>query len=130
MNQYQALLENTFKDLFDPDKGIEALESYFDKGYTQWVDGKTLDYEGFFQHAAALKEVIAFAHLEFIEYIEKGESAADIHDVFITKKNGEKLHVRVMAFFTFNNGKITSVQELTQLLSGNEKDQDIGSRLA
>lgn len=130
MNQYQVLLEQTFRDLFNPKKEVAALKAYFSEDYTQWVDGKVLDYAGFFQHVKALKEVIVSASIEFIEYIEKGDVVADIHNVFVTKKDGEKLHVRVMAFFTFKEGKISSVRELTQLLSGREEDQDIGSRLS
>lgn len=82
MKQYQSLLESTFQDLFNPVKDVDAIRPYFDKDYTQWVDGKMLDYDGFFRHVTALKEVIA------------------------------------------------SVRELTQLLVGDEADQDIGSRLA
>lgn len=130
MKQYQSLLENTFQDLLNPVKDVDAIRPYFDKDYTQWVDGKMLDYDGFFRHVTALKEVIASAYIEFIEYIEDGDKVADIHDVFVTKKSGEKLHVRVMAFFTFKDQKIASVRELTQLLEGDEADQDIGSRLA
>lgn len=130
MNQYQSTLKSLFADLFDPTKGIEAIKPYFSPQYTQWVDGKLLDFEAFIQHVKALKEVIASAHIEFKEYLENGNIVADTHEVFITKKTGEKLHVKVMAFFTFENQKILSTQELTHLISGNVEDQDIGSRLA
>lgn len=129
VTQYRELLENTFRDLFNPDKSVEDLKPYFSLDYRQWVDGKTLDYQGFFQHVAALKGVISTAHIEFIEYLEKDDTAADIHDVFVTKKSGEKVHIRVMAFFTFENQQIKSVKELTYLLSGSSENHDLGSRL-
>lgn len=130
MNQYQSILKSLFEDLFNPEKGIEAITSYFSPQYTQWVDGKLLDFDAFIQHVKALKEVIATANVEFKEYLENGNTVADIHEVFLTKKTGEKLHVRVMAFFTFENQQILATRELTHLLSGDEADQDIGSRLA
>lgn len=128
MHQYQKLVAESFEVLLDADKSVDDVRSFFAKNYTQWVDGKSLDYDGFFQHVAALKEVIASAYVEFIEFMVEGDTAADIHDVFVTKKNGEMLHVRVIAFFTFENNQITSVREMTYLLKGNESDHDLGSR--
>ena len=128
MHQYQKLVAESFEVLFDADKSADDVRPFFTKSYTQWVDGKSLDYDGFFQHVVALKEVIATAYVEFIEFMVEGDTAADIHDVFVTKKNGETLHVRVIAFFTFENDQITSVREMTHLLKGNESDHDLGSR--
>lgn len=128
MHQYQKLVAESFEVLLNADKSVDDVRPFFAKNYTQWVDGKSLDYDGFFQHVAALKEVIASAYVEFIEFMVEGNAAADIHDVFVTKKNGETLHVRVIAFFTFENNQITSVREMTHLLKGNESDHDLGSR--
>ena len=128
MHQYQKLVAESFEVLLDADKSVDDVKPFFAKNYTQWVDGKSLDYDGFFQHVAALKEVIASAYIEFIEFMVEGDTAADIHDVFVTKKNGETLHVRVIAFFTFENNQIASVREMTHLLKGNESDHDLGSR--
>ena len=128
MNAYQTLVAESFKVLFNTEKSVDDVRPFFAKNYTQWVDGKSLDYDGFFQHVAALKEVIASAYVEFIEFMVEGDTAADIHDVFVTKKNGETLHVRVIAFFTFENNQIASVREMTHLLKGNESDHDLGSR--
>lgn len=128
MHQYQKLVAESFEVLLDADKSVDDVRPFFAKNYTQWVDGKSLDYDGFFQHVAALKEVIASAYVKFIEFMVEGDMAADIHDVFVTKKNGETLQVRVIAFFTFENNQITSVREMTHLLKGNESDHDLGSR--
>ncbi|WP_077928340.1 nuclear transport factor 2 family protein [Wohlfahrtiimonas populi] len=128
MHKYQKLVAESFEVLFDAEKTVDDVRPFFVKNYTQWVDGKSLDYNGFFQHVVALKEVIATAHVEFIEFMVAGDTAADIHDVFVTKKNGETLHVRVIAFFTFENDQIASVREMTHLLEGNESDHDLGSR--
>lgn len=128
MHQYQKLVAESFEVLFDANQSVDDVRPFFTKSYTQWVDGKSLDYDGFFQHVVALKEVIATAHVEFIEFMVAGDTAADIHDVFVTKKNGETLHVRVIAFFTFENDQIASVREMTHLLKGNESDHDLGSR--
>lgn len=128
MHQYQKLVAESFEVLFDANQSADDVRPFFAKSYTQWVDGKSLDYDGFFQHVVALKEVIATAYVEFIEFMVAGDTAADIHDVFVTKKNGETLHVRVIAFFTFENDQIASVREMTHLLKGNESDHDLGSR--
>lgn len=128
MHQYQKLVAKFFEVLLDADKSVDDVKPFFAKHYTQWVDGKSLDYDGFFRHVAALKEEVGSAHVEFIEFMVAGDTAADIHDVFVTKKNGEALHVRVIAFFTFENGQITSVREMTHLLNGNKSDHDLGSR--
>ena len=128
MHKYQKLVAESFEVLFDADKSVDDVRPFFAKNYTQWVDGQSLDYDGFFQHVVALKEVIATAHVEFIEFMVEGDTTADIHDVFVTKKNGETLHVRVIAFFTFENDQIASVREMTHLLKGNESDHDLGSR--
>ncbi|GAA5100829.1 nuclear transport factor 2 family protein [Wohlfahrtiimonas larvae] len=128
MHKYQKLVTESFEVLFDVNTSVDDVRPFFSKNYTQWVDGKSLDYDDFFQHVVALKEVIAKAHVEFIEFMVEGDTAADIHDVFVTKKNSEDLHVRVIAFFTFENDQIASVREMTHLLKGSESDHDLGSR--
>lgn len=124
----KAILEQSFIALFDGNKTVEDVAKFFTTDYTQWVDNKELDYDGFLQHAKVLKDVVKSAHVEFLEFMEEGDLTSDIHDVFVTKKNGDQLHVRVIAFYTFKGNQISSVRELTHLISGSEKDHDLGSR--
>ncbi len=124
----QAIIKAAFSAIFDPQKTAADVAAYFSPEYTQWVDGKTLDYAGFMAHVAVLKAHIAHATVHFLQFIEDGDNVSDIHDVIGVKTNGEPFSIRVIAFYTVSNQQITSVRELTHLLAGSAESKDLGSK--
>lgn len=107
---------------------VSDLSNFFTENYTQWVDGKTMSYKEFLLHAAELKKVVLNFSIEIQECIWNAPIAADIHTIHVMKKDGKKLHFKVIAFFTFDNNKISHVNEMTYLLQGDTEDKNLGSR--
>ncbi|KGB23351.1 hypothetical protein ApDm4_2105 [Acetobacter pomorum] len=50
-----------------------------------------------------------------------------MHVARITHPSGEESLIKVVAFYQFRAGRICLVDELTHLLKGNEKDQNLGA---
>ncbi len=122
-------IESAMQSLLDPDSDIAALRDFFTEDYVQWVDGVELDMAGFMQHAQQLKSTLLKGEFHILKLMVSGDSAADIHDVIAFKKDGQKVHARVIAFFHFRAGKIYAVEEMTHLLQGSAEDKDLGSRV-
>ena len=126
--QARALIENAIASLLDPLQDAESLCRYFAPDYVQEVDGVRLDFDGFIDHARVLKTSLRWGRATIENLIVSGDTIADIHVVDGEKTNGDKIRVKVIAFFTLRDGKIVRVDELTHLLEGNHADRDMGSR--
>ncbi|AUG52658.1 hypothetical protein CSC3H3_07970 [Thalassospira marina] len=131
MNQRDAenILHDLFASLTNPAIPTENLASFFTRDYIQIVDGETLDLDGFLQHAATLRNALIRAEVSFEKIIAQDDTIADIHIVRAEKKNGDHIRVKVIAFYTLRDGRISRIEELTHLLDGKDEDRDLGSRI-
>jgi len=80
-------------------------------------------------HVRVLKSTLDNATVTFKEIAADGTTIADIHVVEARKKNGDRVRVKVIAFYTLENGKIRRIEELTYLLEGRAEDRDLGFRV-
>ncbi|OKH89660.1 nuclear transport factor 2 family protein [Thalassospira sp. TSL5-1] len=126
----QNLLETLFETLTDQSVPTENLTAFFTPDYVQIVDGKKLDLTAFLQHADTLRHTLIKTDIRFEKIITDGNTIADIHFVHAQKKNGETIHIKVIAFYTLHKGRICRVEELTYLMEGTADDRDLGSRIA
>lgn len=117
-------LEVTLSDL---GAGIEQVNAYFHPNYIQHVDGKTLDYTGFVEHLHSLRDKVEKLELEFDTLFEEGDRVCSVHTVSVSKKDGSRAKVKVIATFLLSEGKIILCDELTHLISGSKQDSDLGS---
>ncbi|MEP7456680.1 nuclear transport factor 2 family protein [Phyllobacterium sp. SB3] len=124
----QDLIKKVLESMLDPNAPVEQLREFFSTNYRQDIDGVTLDFTGFMAHAEDLKKSISAGSTTFEMMIVEGQTVADVHIVDAIKLNGEKIRIKVIAFYTIENGKITRVNELTHLLSGLTEDRNLGSR--
>ncbi|CAI2479428.1 SnoaL-like domain [Serratia proteamaculans] len=106
------------------------IAEFFSEDYHQQVDGNTLDYAHFMQHMALLKQLTRSMTLEIVAVAGQGDSVLTHHRVRVEKRDGGRSLVKVLAHFTVRDGKICACDELTQLLEGEHKDRDLGSRLS
>lgn len=125
----KQLLQNLFAALSDPAISLEDLSVFFTSDYVQLVDGETLNLAGFLEHAATLRGALETVDVEFETIIASDNTIADIHVVNARKKNGGRVKMKVIAFYTLRDGKISRIEELTHLISGNGADRDMGSRI-
>lgn len=125
----RAFLHTLFERLFDPAVSSADIGAYFSPDYQQRVDGKTLNFAEFMAHVAVLKSTIQSAQVTFEQVLVNGDQWADIHYVEAIKADNSRLCVKVLAFYTFKEGKIWRIDELTHLVVGAASDRDLGSRL-
>jgi ketosteroid isomerase-like protein len=118
-----------FDRLFDPTASAEDVGAFFSPDYVQDVDGRRLDRGEFLNHVRVLKSTLDSATVTFKEIAADGATIADIHVVEARKKNGDRVRVKVMAFYTLEDGKIRRIEELTHLLEGRADDRDLGFRV-
>ena len=127
-DQAQDFLERVFRNMLDPTLEASALGHFFSSSYVQVANGERLDYQGFIDHAQAVKRSLATAKVNFERIVVDGDQIADIHVLDATKKDGSALKMKVLAFYKLRDGKIVEVDELTHLVQGAEADRDIGYR--
>jgi ketosteroid isomerase-like protein len=125
----RRFLQRVFDRLFDPASTAEEVGAFFSPDYVQDVDGRRLDRGEFMNHVRMLKNTLEGATVTFKQIAADGQTIADIHVVEARKKNGERVRVKVIAFYTLQNGKISSIEELTYLLEGRSEDRDLGFRV-
>ncbi len=125
----QNLLEKMFETLADKKVPIQDLAAFFTPDYVQIVDGKMFDLNAFLQHAATLRDTLVKADIRFEKIVTDGNTIADIHFAHAQKKNGDNVHIKVIAFYTLRDGRICKVEELTHLVEGTAQDRDLGSRI-
>lgn len=125
----EHMLHRLFTALINPAVSLKDLKGFFTPDYMQLVDGKSLDLNGFIDHVATLRRTLATLDVEFENIIANDTTLADIHTVTAHKKAGGMIKVKVIAFYTLHNGKISRIEELTRLITGNAADGDIGSRI-
>ncbi len=121
----KEIFKNTVENM---DATEETYAHYFSQDYIQYVDGKTLDYNGFIAHMKTQKNVMKSAKVTFKYIIVEGDTVATVHLVSGIKKDGGVIEAQVNALFKIKNKKVVLCDELTHLIKGEKSDRDLGSR--
>ena len=124
----RTFLDSVFACLLNPNIPARALALYFSADYRQEANGQILDFDQFLLHADALKATLETAFVQLEEVIVQGPRIADVHTVRATKKDGSTVRFKVIALYLIEDGKISNVRELTQMLEGQPEDEDLGFR--
>jgi len=103
------------------------IQQYFSPAYEQFVDHAKLDFEGFKQHIKKLKQLIETVEVQILSTAVQDNIVFTKHLVHSVLKDGSQHIHKVLAEFTFAEGKIIRCEELTCLLSGSEDAKDLGS---
>lgn len=122
------LLQRMFAAFTNPETTPEELAEFLTPDYVQRVDGKQLGYDEFLQHHQALQKTISSGSVDFEHFVTDGLSAATVHVAEATKLSGERIRLKVVAYYAFRGNRISLVDELTHLLEGEQEDRDVGSR--
>ncbi|QSB44343.1 nuclear transport factor 2 family protein [Tsuneonella flava] len=122
------LLQRMFAVFMNPQTKQDDLAEFLTPDYVQRVDGKQLDYNEFLMHHQALQRTISSGSVNFEHFVTDGVSAATVHTAEAVKRTGERIRLRVIAYYQFCGNRISLVDELTQLLNGEQEDRDLGSR--
>ena len=93
----------------------------------QWVDGHELDFDGFVAHLKAQRQRIESVKFTFKSVVEQGDKVATIHLIDAVTKDSHPVKGKVVAQFTFEDGKIVNCEELTYFSEAREQDRDLGS---
>lgn len=129
MEYYKELVKQSFKAVVeDMDYNEAVIERYFDAHYRQRVDGKELDFKGFCQHMKVQKQTLAAVHVDFKTIAQENNIVFTNHLVTIQTREGRSAVIQVIAEFRIQNDKVIYCDELTHLLSGDERERDLGSR--
>lgn len=127
-NLSKNFIERVFKEVIeDLNANEKTISQYFSPDYIQQVDGHRLNYEDFVQHMIVQKSLMNSIMVSIERCIIEGNAICTVHRVDAIKKNGEKIAVKVIAYFEVENKKIRLCDELTHLLEGDKKNQNIGS---
>jgi SnoaL-like domain len=128
-SEVHDLLRRMFAAFTDPTTKPEVYAGLLTPDYIQRVDGKELDYAGFLSHSEALQASLASSSVTFEHLVTDGISAATVHIAQAVKTNGDRIRIKVIAYYQFRGNRISLVDELTHLLEGAEQDRDLGSRM-
>ncbi|NEI72243.1 nuclear transport factor 2 family protein [Rhizobium lusitanum] len=123
------LLRRMFDAFTNPATKAEQFAELLTPDCIQRVDGKQLDYEGFLRHSEALKASLVSSSVTFEHIVTDGVSAATVHIAEAVKTGGERIRLKVVAYYQFCGNRISLVDELTHLVEGSAQDQDLGSRM-
>ncbi|WP_030559275.1 nuclear transport factor 2 family protein [Streptomyces aureocirculatus] len=106
----------------------EAADRHFAPDYRQRTNGQWDDREGFLEHIAHLRTVVAEGSVEVHDELSDGIHYADRHTVHITKKDGSTVRTEVYLFGGFApDGRFSRIEEVTLMLEGADADRNLGS---
>lgn len=123
----EQLVRQVFETLSDFNRPAEEMLAFFTEDYRQIVDGKELDLNNFLIHIKALRQKLKALEIDIQHIISNKDAAATVHIAHVTRISGKKSRIKVVAFYSFRDGKIAFVDELTHPLEGKEGDQALGS---
>ncbi|AUO05668.1 metallopeptidase [Paenibacillus jamilae] len=109
---------------------VEKIPDYFVPEYIQVTDGVTTNLEEFTQHITTLKSLIdniTISPFNDFLYDDELQSVTLRYIVDITKKNGMKGQVELIAIFEFKDDKIRRCNELSCPLTSDESFKEIAS---
>jgi hypothetical protein len=115
--------------LFRPEVDLTAAaDRHFAPDYRQRTDGRWDERDGFVEHIAHLRSIVAGGSVRVLEEFRDGARYADRHVVEILKRDGSHVDMEVYAFGEFAaDGRFRRVEETTLMLSGAEADRGLGS---
>lgn len=105
------------------------IDVYFGDNYQHFVDGDVLNKTLFIKHLNTLNSVISKIEIEFEHIIEQKNQVAAVFLFKVRKKNKHKSTTRIIAIFDFKNNKISSCHESTELIDGDQSDNDLQRRI-
>lgn len=124
----KEFIEKVFKEVLEDLNADEKIICrYFSPDYIQHVDGHRLNYKDFVDHMYVQKSLLDSIKVCIERCVVEANGICTVHRVDAIKKNGEKVIVKVIAYFEVENGKIVLCDELTHILKGEAKDKSIGS---
>lgn len=109
-----------------PEHDEAKIREFFSPQYRQYVDGESLDFRGFVEHMARLKQLTHAIELTIIAIAHANQEVLTHHRVAVSKKGGGVSHVDVLTHFTLQDGMIIRCEELTRLIQGAEEDHSLG----
>lgn len=129
MTDYKNLIKESFNAVVEDLNYDQAMvDRYFSQNYRQYVDGKELDYEGFCRHMKVQKQTLKNISIDFKTIVQENHIVFTRHIVSITTPEGRSAMIQVLAEFHIQDGKIAYCNELTHLISGDQRERDLGSR--
>jgi ketosteroid isomerase-like protein len=129
MTNNKDLLKEMFQNVFaNTDFDEAVIRRYFSTDYKQSVDGKELTFDEFLRHIRVLKEAVKTMTVRFKTIIQEDDVMFSNHVVTGETKEGRAAEVQVIAEFRFRDGKIVLCDELTHMITGDQRDRDLGSR--
>ena len=121
-------IKEIFQVMFKSANISEAvLLTIIDSKYIQHVDGKTLDFNAFYEHLKALKDKTKSIDVDFKTLVQEGNIVFSNHTVWVRMKDDSRVKMHVIAEFHIKNGKLFYCDELTALVQGDTKNKDLGS---
>ena len=100
---------------------------YVSPDFINLIDGNRFTYPQWVEHQKHIKKMVKSMRPTFDLLVAEGDQVAAIFRIHIVKKDGSELEVKDMGFFKIKNHKFVYVEELTRLVSGDQKNKDIGS---
>ncbi|MFE3329630.1 nuclear transport factor 2 family protein [Streptomyces sp. NPDC059176] len=122
-------IATALKDLvFNPALDLhEAADRHFAPDYRQRTNGEWDDRDGFLEHIAHLRTVIAEGTVEVHDELYDGLRYADRHTVRVTKKDGSTVRMEVYVFAELaTDGRFRRLEEVTLMLEGSDADRGLG----
>ena len=115
--------------LFRPELDlVTAADRHFAPDYRQRTDGSWDERDGFLEHIAHLRSVVAEGTVRVLDEFRDGACYADRHVVDIVKRDGSRVEMEVYVFAELaEDGRFLRVEETTLLLSGAEENRSLGS---
>jgi hypothetical protein len=129
MENYKDLLKEGFQLVVTSQTYDEAVISkYFSKSYIQIVDGKKLDYNGFCEHMKVQKVALKSVAIDFTTIIQEECILFTNHLVHVVTKEDRRATLQVIAEFHIKDNKVQYCSELTHMISGDQRERDLGTR--
>jgi hypothetical protein len=115
--------------LFRPEVDLAAAaDRHFAPDYRQRTDGSWDERDGFVEHIAHLRSIVAGGSVRVLDEFRAGPLYADRHVVEILKRDGSRVEMEAYVFAEFAaDGRFRRVEETTLMLSGAEADRGLGS---
>ncbi|OKK17219.1 hypothetical protein AMK16_20200 [Streptomyces sp. CB00455] len=106
----------------------EAADRHFAPDYRQRTDGRWDDRDGFLEHIAHLRSIVAEGTVKVHDELHDGGRYADRHTVRLTKKDGSTVRTEVYVFADLApDGRFRRIEEVTLMLEGSDADRHLGS---
>ncbi|KAL2316489.1 SnoaL-like domain-containing protein [Schizosaccharomyces pombe] len=123
----ESFIRQLFKAFTDFSTDVESLRGFLTPDYRQLVDGRELTLDDFISHAKALRTHLQRLDINVQQIVCQGNKAATVHIAHAIRSSGESSRIKVIAFYSFKDGRISLIDELTYVLEGGNADRELGS---